>query len=192
MAGLQAMRTSKGRAVLKEKVLDEFRARLRGDLLHPGDDCYDAARKIWNAMIDKRPALIGRCVGAADVIQCVNFAREYDLVVSVRGGGHNVAGHALCDGGSVRSAGSRYGSHDTLLPAAGDARPRRATRPFQLLEVQLRGGAERRGHRNDDPEAPDLFALMVQLRNRLAHSYLVEHAGLFKNQQAHAELIKEL
>ena len=99
MAALQGMTTTGGHTVLKQQVLDEFKARLRGDLLHPGDDRYDAARKIWNTMIDKRPALIGRCVGAADVIQCVNFAREYDLMVSVRGGGHNVAGHALCDEG---------------------------------------------------------------------------------------------
>jgi FAD/FMN-containing dehydrogenase len=99
MAALLAMTTTGRHTVLKEEVLDQFKARLRGDIFHPGDDRYDAARKIWNAMIDRRPALIGRCVGAADVVQCVNFAREHDLVTSVRGGGHNVAGHALCDEG---------------------------------------------------------------------------------------------
>src|SRR5713101_1636325 len=72
---------------------------LRGDLLRPGDGTYDEARKIYNAMIDKRPALIARCAGAADVIRCVNLAREHQLVLSVRGGGHNVAGKAVCDDG---------------------------------------------------------------------------------------------
>ena len=92
--------TTTGRAmILEQKAVDGLKARLRGDLVKPGDEGYDVARKIWNAMIDKRPALIGRCVTPADVIQCVKFAREHDLLVSVRGGGHNVAGHALCDGG---------------------------------------------------------------------------------------------
>lgn len=76
-----------------------FRAGLRGDLLGPGDRGYDAARKVWNGMVDRRPALIARCAGAADVIRCVRFAREHDLLVSVRGGGHNYAGKAVCDGG---------------------------------------------------------------------------------------------
>ena len=98
MAAIQAATTA-GHTILKEEVIDAFQARLRGELLRPRDDHYDAARKIWNMMIDKRPALIARCVGAADVIQCVNLAREHDLLVSVRGGGHNIAGHAVCDGG---------------------------------------------------------------------------------------------
>jgi FAD/FMN-containing dehydrogenase len=72
---------------------------LRGPLLSPGDEGYDTVRKIWNAMIDKRPALIARCAGVSDVINCVNFARDNNLLVSVRGGGHNVAGNAVCDGG---------------------------------------------------------------------------------------------
>src|SRR5713226_8232586 len=72
---------------------------LRGELLTPGSPGYDQARAIWNAMIDKRPAIIVRCAGAADVIQAVNFARKHDLLVAVRGGGHNIAGNAVCDGG---------------------------------------------------------------------------------------------
>jgi FAD/FMN-containing dehydrogenase len=59
------------------------------------------ARLLWNGLIDKRPALIARCVGVGDVIDSVNFARENELLVAVRGGGHNVAGNAVCDGGLV-------------------------------------------------------------------------------------------
>ncbi|HEV8713690.1 MAG TPA: FAD-binding oxidoreductase, partial [Candidatus Binatia bacterium] len=65
----------------------------------PGDAGYDQARKIWNGMIDKRPSLIVRCRGVADVVNAVNFARTNTLLVSVRGGGHNIAGNAVCDGG---------------------------------------------------------------------------------------------
>lgn len=70
-------------------------------LLRPGDDGYDSSRKIFNALIDKHPALIVRCAGVSDVIRAVNFARENKLLLAVRGGGHNVAGNALCDGGLV-------------------------------------------------------------------------------------------
>ena len=84
---------------LAEDTVAAFQTTLRGALLRPGDDGYEAARTIWNAMIDKRPALIVRCAGVADVIQAVNFARTHDLLVAVRGGGHNVAGNAVCDGG---------------------------------------------------------------------------------------------
>jgi len=80
---------------------EKFKAGLRGELVRPGDADYDDARKIWNGMIDKRPALIARCVGVADVIHSVNFAQANNLLVAVRGGGHNVAGNAVCDGGLV-------------------------------------------------------------------------------------------
>lgn len=84
---------------LEAKVVDELRARLRGPLLVPGAAGYDEARSIWNAMIDRRPALIARCLGVADIVACVNFARERGLVLSVKGGGHNIAGLAVADGG---------------------------------------------------------------------------------------------
>ena len=73
--------------------------RLRGQVLRPGDDDYDTARQVWNAMIDRRPALIVRCLGAEDVIVAVEYAREHGLMVSVKGGGHGVAGKAVCDDG---------------------------------------------------------------------------------------------
>jgi len=72
---------------------------LRGELLSPGSDGYDAARRVFNGMIDRRPALVARCLGPADVQAAVAFARRHDLPVAVRGGGHNVAGHGTCDGG---------------------------------------------------------------------------------------------
>ncbi len=80
---------------------DEFKAGLRGQLLSPGDEGYDGARKLWNGMFDRRPALIARCAGAADVIRAVSFARDNRLAVAVRGGGHSFPGHSVCDGGLV-------------------------------------------------------------------------------------------
>jgi len=85
--------------MVSEAAIQELKKQLRGELLRAGDGGYDAARRVWNGMIDRRPALIARCVGAADVAQCVNFVREHDLPVSVRGGGHNIAGNAVCDDG---------------------------------------------------------------------------------------------
>jgi FAD/FMN-containing dehydrogenase len=76
-----------------------LRERFRGTLLRPGEEGYDEARRVWNGAIDRRPALIARCAGVDDVVLAVRFAREHDLLVSVRGGGHAVAGHAVCDDG---------------------------------------------------------------------------------------------
>ena len=74
---------------------------LRGQLIQPGDADYDSARRVFNGMIDRRPAAIARCADVADVITCVNHARQEGLLLSVRGGGHNVAGFATNDGGLV-------------------------------------------------------------------------------------------
>jgi FAD/FMN-containing dehydrogenase len=82
-----------------ESAISAFRESLRGALLQPGDAEFDTARGVWNGMIDRRPACIVRCQGVADVIAAVNFARSHGLIVAVRGGGHGVAGHAVCDGG---------------------------------------------------------------------------------------------
>ena len=87
--------------MLERNIIDSFRTRLRGPLLLPGEPGYDEGRAIWNAMIDRRPALIVRCLGVADVISAVNFAREHGLTLSIKGGGHNIAGLAVCDGGIV-------------------------------------------------------------------------------------------
>ncbi len=85
--------------MIPETTLKNFRASLRGQSFCPGEQGYDAARTIPNAMINRRPAIIARCTGPADVIACVRFAREHDVLVSVRGGGHSVAGKSVCEGG---------------------------------------------------------------------------------------------
>ena len=84
---------------LKSETLDKFRESIRGKILTPESEQYSEARTIWNAMIDKRPALIVRCASAADVTRAVRFAGEHKLLLAVRGGGHNIAGNAVCDGG---------------------------------------------------------------------------------------------
>ncbi len=84
---------------IDEKVITDLRARLRGPLLLPGDQGYDESRSLWNGMIDRRPAVIARCLGTADVVACVNIARERDLPLCIKGGGHNIAGLAVSDGG---------------------------------------------------------------------------------------------
>ena len=85
--------------MLDADAIEQFSAELRGGHLLRGDEGYDDARTIYNAMIDKQPALIARCAGVADVIHAVNFARTNNLLVSVCGGGHNVSGNAISDGG---------------------------------------------------------------------------------------------
>lgn len=79
--------------------IQELAAGTRGEVLRPGDTGYDDHRSVWNAMIDREPALVLRCAGASDVVDGVRFAREHDLVLAVKGGGHNVAGNAVCDDG---------------------------------------------------------------------------------------------
>jgi FAD/FMN-containing dehydrogenase len=86
-------------ALLGETDLTALRGNIRGTLLTASDPAYDEARKIWNAMVDRRPAAILRAQGAADVIQAVRFAKAHQLALAVRGGGHNIAGNAVCDGG---------------------------------------------------------------------------------------------
>src|SRR5262245_25924306 len=86
---------------LDDAAIADLSRHFRGALVRPGDASYDADRRVWNGAIDRRPALIARCTGVADVRAAVGFAHEHELVVAVRGGGHNVAGTAVCDGGIV-------------------------------------------------------------------------------------------
>ncbi|HKJ88329.1 MAG TPA: FAD-dependent oxidoreductase, partial [Gammaproteobacteria bacterium] len=90
-----------GETVLSQDVVEGFASGIRGNVVTDASPDYDSSRALWNAMIDKRPALIIRATGQADVIRTVNFAREHRLLLAVRGAGHNIAGKALCDGGVV-------------------------------------------------------------------------------------------
>ena len=85
--------------VIALPALQAFKAVFKGPVLTTSDADYEATRQIWNAMIERRPALVARCTGTADVMQAVRFARQHGLLCSVRGGGHNIAGLALCEGG---------------------------------------------------------------------------------------------
>ena len=84
---------------IQAREIADLRTRFRGALLRSGEEGYEEARRVWNGAINRRPALIARCAGADDVVEALRFARERELLVSVRGGGHSVAGHAVCDGG---------------------------------------------------------------------------------------------
>lgn len=88
-------------STITDEHIEQFQTDLHGDVIRPDTAEYDDARAVWNGMIDKHPTLIARCQGTADVIRAVEFARENDLRVTVRGGGHNVAGTAVCDDGLV-------------------------------------------------------------------------------------------
>jgi FAD/FMN-containing dehydrogenase len=79
-------------------VINGWKARVRGPVLEPGHAGYEDSRTVWNSMIDRKPAIIARCLGTADVIECVRFAREHNLLLSIKGGGHNIAGLAVADG----------------------------------------------------------------------------------------------
>lgn len=88
-------------AKLDQNAVDELGGKLRGRLIQPKKPGYDEARSIWNAMIDRRPGLIARCLGVADVVTCVNFVRERGVPFSIKGGGHNISGLSMCDDGLV-------------------------------------------------------------------------------------------
>lgn len=85
--------------ILAEDLINDFKSRIRGEVVLPADPSYDEVRQIWNAMIDRRPGMIVRCAGVGDVMQAVTLAREHSLLLAVRSGGHNIAGNAVCDDG---------------------------------------------------------------------------------------------
>jgi FAD/FMN-containing dehydrogenase len=138
-----AHRTETG-APLDEGALEVFAAGLRGDVLRPGDGGYDDARAIWNGLIDRRPALIVRCTGAADVVDAVNFARDHSLLLSIKGGGHNVAGNAVNDGGLVIDLSQMRGVHvdsaTRRVRAQGGATWGDCDRETQLFGLAVPGG----------------------------------------------------
>src|SRR5919107_4627222 len=95
----QQQSVASGRLSLDDTVVQDFTASLRGEVLRPTDEGYDETRKIHNGMIDRRPTLITRCAGVGDVMSSVRFAREQQLLISVRCGGHSVPGFSVSDGG---------------------------------------------------------------------------------------------
>jgi FAD/FMN-containing dehydrogenase len=111
MIDLQVTLNSGAETKLSATDIADFTAGFRGAVIMPGDPGYDEVRVLSNAMHDKRPTLIARCTGTADVIAAVNFARTHDLLVAVRGGGHNVAGTGSCDGGIMIDLSAMTGVH---------------------------------------------------------------------------------
>lgn len=175
-----------------------LRTSLRGHLLDPGDDDYNAARVVWNGMIDRRPAFIACCAGVADVIQSVAFARRHALPLSIRGGGHNVAGYAVCDGGlmidlsamrAVRvdpgarrawvQGGALWGDVDCETTAFGLATPGGLISQTGVAGLTLSGGfGWLRGTHGlcvDNLEAVDI----VTADGRFLHADADEYADLF-------------
>ncbi len=106
---LPATRLGGGETVLTRAAVRDFQASLRGPLLMAGQDGYDRARQVWNGMIDRHPALIVQCSGAADVARSVQFARANDLLVAVRSGGHSTSGQSVCDGGLMIDLSAMHG-----------------------------------------------------------------------------------
>jgi FAD/FMN-containing dehydrogenase len=131
-------------AAVGEAAVAELRAMVGGEVLRPGDGGYDAARRIWNGMIDRHPSLIVRCAGAADAIHAVRFARANDLALSVRGGGHSPSGNAVCEGGVVvdlsRMRGVRVDPVARTARAEGGAMLRDLDRECQVFGLATPAG----------------------------------------------------
>ena len=138
---------------LQKSSIDEFKAHFRGDVLLPGDAGYDEARQIWNAMIDRKPALIARCKSPEDVVQAVKFARTNELLVSIRGGGHNIAGNAVCDGGLMIDMSLMKNVSRWILMRAG-RRSSRAARSPTSTRPRRRTGWRRRSGSTRPPASP--------------------------------------
>jgi len=183
---------------LTASAIEQFKGQLRGELLCPGDTHYDDSRTIHNGMIDRRPALIVRCAGVADVITAVNFARGNNLIVAVRGGGHGVPGFAVCDGGlmidlsrmkAVRvdpvsrtaraEGGCTWGDFDHETQAFGLATTGGIARPTGIAGLTLGGG---HGYlmRTYGLACDNLLSVdVVTADGRLLTASATEHADLF-------------
>ncbi len=125
--------------MLDKTLVEALRERFQGEIIRPSDAGYDDARKIWNAMIDRHPALIARCKNSNDVIEALSFARDNHLRLSVRGGGHNVAGTAVCEGGLMIDLSLMKGIHvdpevgtATVQPGVVFGELDQATQPYGL------------------------------------------------------------
>jgi FAD/FMN-containing dehydrogenase len=192
-------RSADGQSItIDGRLIDAFKPRLRGSLLSETDAGYDESRTIWNAMIDRRPAMVVRCLGTADVIASVAFARETGIAISIKGGGHNIAGLAVCDGGLLldmsrmrgvwvdparrtarAQAGCLLGDIDRETQVHGLAAPFGFISNTGLAGLTLGGGfgylTRRFGWTSDALLSVDV----VTADGRLVHASEDEHADLF-------------
>jgi FAD/FMN-containing dehydrogenase len=180
------------------RTIEELKDGFTGEILRPSDPGYDSARKIWNAMIDKRPAVIARCATTADVIRGVNFARDTGLVLAVRGGGHNIAGNALCDDGLVIDlskmktarvdpsarrvtieGGATLADLDAATQAHGLAAPVGINSTTGIAGLTLGGGfgwlSRKHGMTVDNLESAEV----VTAAGKVVHANATEHPDLF-------------
>jgi hypothetical protein len=198
MADQHSTMTTGRETGLTATAIEQLKGQLRGELLCPGDTHYDSIRTIHNGMIDRRPALIVRCAGVADVITAVNFARSNNLIVAVRGGGHGVPGFAVCDGGlmidlsrmrAVRvdpvsrtaraEGGCTWGDFDHETQAFGLATTGGIARPTGIAGLTLGGG---HGYlmRTYGLACDNLLSVdVVTADGRLLTASATEHADLF-------------
>src|SRR3954447_19744990 len=129
---MAAIQTQDSR-ILGDATVAELAAELRGDVIRPGDDEYDAARALWNAAHDRQPALIVRCAGVADVIAALRFARSQSLEVAVRGGGHSIAGFSGVDGGLVIDLSAMRGVRGAAGGGGGGGGGAPAARTYRVV-----------------------------------------------------------
>ncbi len=178
--------------------VEKLKEGFKGEVILPKDGAYDEARKIWNAMIDKRPAIIARCANTQDVVRAVNFARDHSLLLAVRGGGHNIAGNALCDDGIVvdlsamKSAkvdaarrrvviegGAKLGDLDAATQAHGLATPVGINSTTGLAGLTLGGGfgwlSRKYGLTVDNLESAEL----VTADGEVVRASAADHPDLF-------------
>jgi FAD/FMN-containing dehydrogenase len=172
--------------------------RLIGEVIAPHHLEYDEARRVWNGMIDKRPAVIVRCAGAADVAEAIRFAREHDLPLSVRGGGHNVAGTALVDDGVVIDLSAMRGVHadpagrtvhvqggatwadvDRVTEPLGLATPGGVVSETGVAGLALSGGVSHQRRRDGMTIDNLVSAQLVLADGRRVHASADEHADLY-------------
>ncbi|RME23099.1 MAG: FAD-binding oxidoreductase, partial [Candidatus Zixiibacteriota bacterium] len=198
MKPLSILTGNRDTVTIDPPAIDALAAAMRGELLRPDDAGYDQARSIWNAMIDRRPALIARCTGVADVKLAVNFAREHGLLTAIRGGGHNIAGNAVCDDGlmidlslmnSVRidpeaklahvGPGATLGDFDHEALAFGLATPLGINTTTGVAGLTLGGGfgwlTRKHGYTVDNLTAVDI----VTADGELIRASETEHPDLF-------------
>jgi FAD/FMN-containing dehydrogenase len=184
---------------LADSVIEQFWAsRLAGELIRPGDSGYDDARRVWNGMIDRHPALIARAAGVSDVRESVAFAREHDLPIAVRGGGHNVAGTAVADGALVIDlsnlrevqvdpesrtvrvqAGATWGDVDRATQPYGLAVPGGVVSSTGIAGLTLSGGLSYQRRRDGMAVDNLLAAELVTADGRVIRASTTENEELF-------------